>query len=124
MVQNVKMVISVGPLGAWLSERGSGRGGLLGKAGSRGQSLVCKHAHLTLLRSDKLSSPWKTPGDSERLAGGLLSSPGCLPCAGVVGLHTSHTSPLWPALAPKPPGGLSCHPHCAMIPTSLWVHGV
>lgn len=31
---------------------------------------------------------------------------------------------LWAALVFKPPGGLSCHPHSAMVPTSSCVHQV
>lgn len=123
-----EMVITVGHLGAWVSEKLWERN--LGKAGSGGLSLVCKHAHPTLPRPDMLSRPWQTAGVTERLPGGLLTSPGCLPSAGVVELHASQTAHvllargLWAALASKPPGGLCCHPHSSMIPTSSCVHGM
>lgn len=48
-----------------------------------------KIAHPTLPRPDKPGSPWQTPGVTERLPGGLMTSTGCLPSAGVVELHTS-----------------------------------
>lgn len=87
MQNGQEIVITVGRLWAWVSEKGSGRGVLFRKGW--GQSLVWKIAHPTLPRPDKPGSPWQTPGVTERLPGGLMTSTGCLLSAGVVELHTS-----------------------------------